>query len=97
MKKLALSLLLFLGTSYASAADSLSSKNIYVGIGGTLMSTGSRGDVNVFKTQEGQERAVGATIIVGYNIKKFLDIEARYSQSVSKDNAFEQKIWGVFL
>jgi len=97
MKKLSLSLLLFLGTSYVSAAEMNLHKNIYVGVGGSFMATGSRDDVNVFKTQDSQERAVGATLIVGYSIRSFLDIEARYSQSVSDDDEFEQKIWGVYL
>jgi opacity protein-like surface antigen len=97
MRKIVLSLLLFLGGSSLNATNVFNSNKAYVGVGGTLISTGRRGDVNLFKKQIGQDRALGATLLVGYSIRDFLDIEARYSQSVSKDDDFKQKTWGIFL
>ena len=97
MKKLGLSLLLILGVTNSITAKSIDSNKIYLGAGGTLVSTGATDSVNLFKQQNGQDRALGATILVGYSIRDFLDLEARFMRSVTKDDAFSQTTWGIFL
>jgi len=102
MKKIALSLLLVLGFSSNLIAksetnNSSMSNGFYIGAGGTLVSTGATDSINLFDQKAGQDRAVGATLLFGYSIREFLDIEARFMKSVAKEDAFSQTTWGVFL
>jgi len=102
MKKITLSLLLLLGFSSNLIAKSETnssslSNNFYVGAGGTLVSTGATDSLDLFNQQYGQDRAVGATLLFGYSIREFLDLEARFMKTVSKEDAFSQTTWGLFL
>ena len=74
-----------------------SENSIYLGAAGNLVSTAKSDSINLFEQQGGQDRALGATLILGYSIRDFLDIEARYMRSIAKEDDYTQTTWNLFF
>jgi len=69
----------------------------YIGLGLADLSTrGSSSDLKFFSGSDGQERALGITLLAGYEFNPYIAVEGRYTTSFYKDDNVETSAWSIF-
>jgi opacity protein-like surface antigen len=69
----------------------------YVGIALADLSTrGSSADLNFFGDELGQGRALGLTLLAGYEFNPYIAVEGRYTTAFGREDVAEMSAWSIF-